>query len=87
MSSSWEAAGLFIDKRGFILTDALAAVAVVSVLACSVSWSVLSHEKTVRLIEAKTEQLEKNTADFMKGIHACDLPCTEPEEDSSLAKH
>lgn len=75
------AAGWFTDKNGFLLTDALISVFVVSVLASLTSAALLSHYKASEIIRNEISEQEERDEKTLSEIEVCET-CVESSASS-----
>ena len=74
-------AGWYTDNRGFLLTDALISVFVVSVLASVTAAALLSHYKASEAIQNEILQQEEKDEQALSEIEECEI-CEESPEPS-----
>lgn len=67
------AAGWFIDKNGFLLTDALVSVFIVSVLASLTAAALIGHYHVSESIHHETQELEERDEQVISQIGVCEI--------------
>lgn len=84
-SSNWVAAVWFTGKQGFLLTDALICVFIVSVLAALCGAAFTAHYHTAEAIREEIREQEEDDERHLQEIGVCQL-CQESPQPSGTAE-
>ncbi len=68
---NWEVDGLFTDKRGFLLVDALISIMIVSLMCMMVYASVWSHVHVKERVIAERRESELMFERMYEGLEEC----------------
>jgi uncharacterized membrane protein (Fun14 family) len=78
LSLNWEGADLYLNKKGFLLSDACISVLIVSLCALLVYGVMKVHWNTAELLHQKEDEMEIRMEDVFERI----MPCAECKVDS-----